>query len=79
MLEAEGLPPPSALGPEHVIRRVSASEVRSLAALQPWLKPGELLTGVPSQPVYEKFWNAARADRFSAPEMLRSVHTGKHR
>ena len=79
LLEAAGLTHPYELGPEHVIRRVSASEVRSLAALQPWLKPGELLTGVPSQPVYEKFWNAARADRFSAPEMLRSVHTGKHR
>ncbi len=77
LLEAAGLNHPYELGPEHVIRRVSPNEVRSLAALQPWLKTGELLAGVPNQPVYEKFWNAARADRFSAPEVLRSVHTGK--
>jgi glutamate synthase domain-containing protein 2 len=77
LLEAAGLNHPYELGPEHVIRRVSANEVRSLAMLQPWLKPGELLAGVPNQAVYEKFWNAARADRFTAPEVLRSVHTGK--
>ena len=62
-----------------MIRRVSANEVRSLAALQHWLKPGELLAGVPNQPVYEGFWTAARADSFAAPEALQAVHTGKSR
>jgi glutamate synthase domain-containing protein 2 len=79
LLEAAALSHPYELGPEHVIRRVSGTEVRSLAALQNWLKPGELLAGVPNQPVYEGFWTAARADSFAAPEALRKVHTSKSR
>jgi len=79
LLEAAALSHPYELGPEHVIRRVSGTEVRSLAALQAWLKPGELLAGVPNQPVYEGFWTAARADSFAAPEALRKVHTSKSR
>jgi glutamate synthase domain-containing protein 2 len=79
LLEAAALNHPYELGPEHVIRRVSGTEVRSLAALQNWLKPGELLAGVPDQPVYEGFWTAARADSFAAPEALRKVHTSKSR
>jgi hypothetical protein len=46
MLGAAGLGHPRELGPEHVIRRVSATEVRSLAALHHWARPGELLSGV---------------------------------
>jgi len=70
LLAAAGLGHPSELGPEHVIRRVSSNEVRSLATLHHWLTPGELLKGVPDHPVYQVFWEAARADTFEAPVSL---------
>ena len=67
LLAAAGLPHPRELGPEHVIRRISATEVRSLAALHHWARPGELLDGVPDQPVFKVFWAASRADSFATP------------
>jgi glutamate synthase domain-containing protein 2 len=80
LLGAAGLSHPSELGPEHVVRRVSSNEVRSLAALHHWLKPGELLSGgVPSHPVYQVFWASARSDSFAAPETLLSVRSSKTR
>ena len=79
LLGAAGLNHPFELGPEHVIRRVSASEVRSLAMLQYWLKPGELLAGVPELPVYQVFWATARPDTFDAPDALMAVRSSKIR
>ena len=79
MLAAAGLSHPSELGPEHVIRRVSSTEVRSLAALHHWVKPGELLEGVPGHPVFKVFWEVARADTFEAPlslMMMRGTKAG---
>ncbi len=78
LLGAAGLEHPSQLGPEHVVRRVSSNEVRSLAALHHWLKPGELLAGgVPSHPVYKVFWEASRPDTFTAPQTVLSLKTSK--
>ena len=79
LLGAAGLRHPSELGPEHVIRRVSSNEVRSLSTLHPWLRPGELLDGVPAHPVYQVFWQNARADTFEAPASVLTVRTGKSR
>jgi hypothetical protein len=64
---------------EHVIRRVSSNEVRSLSTLHPWLAPGELLAGVPDHPVYQVFWANARADTFAAPPSVLTVRTSKSR
>ena len=77
LLSAAGLSHPRELGPEHVIRRVSSTEVRSLAALHSWLKPGELLTSTPESPVFKVFWAVARADTFAAPANLLSMRSGK--
>jgi hypothetical protein len=77
LLCAAGLTHPSELGPEHVVRRVSSNEVRSLATLHHWLKPGELLAGIPSHPVYQVFWASSRSDSFAAPETMLSVRTSK--
>ena len=77
LLSAAGLSHPRELGPEHVIRRVSSTEVRSLAALHSWLKPGELLTSTPESPVFEVFWQASRADTFAAPPNILSMRSGK--
>ncbi|MCX7149465.1 MAG: FMN-binding glutamate synthase family protein [Rhodocyclales bacterium] len=73
LLGASGLTHPCELGPEHVIRRVSATEVRSLAALHHWARPGELLSGMPDHPVFKVFWDVSRADSFAAPETALSL------
>ena len=70
LLAAAGLSHPRELGPEHIIRRVSSSEIRSLASLHGWLKPGELLDHVPDAPVYKVFWEAAYVDSFAAPDYV---------
>jgi glutamate synthase domain-containing protein 2 len=76
LIAAAGLHHPSELGPEHVIRRVSSTEVRSLSALYNFVKPGELLTTLPEQPVYKVFWNASRSDSFAPPKnVLELQHT----
>jgi glutamate synthase domain-containing protein 2 len=79
LLAAAGLSHPGELGPEHIICRVSTNQVRSLAALHPWLKPGELLEGVPNLPVYQVFWPVARVDSFEAPPHLLSERKTKSR
>jgi glutamate synthase domain-containing protein 2 len=77
LLAAAGLNHPSELGPEHVIRRVSSTEVRSLATLHTWAKPGELLSSVPDLPVFKVFWAVSRADSFTAPPNVLSMHGAK--
>jgi glutamate synthase domain-containing protein 2 len=79
LLQAAGLEHPEELGPEHVIRRVSSNEVRSLATLYRFLEPGELLTGVPEHAVFQRFWAAARPDTFAAPEELSARRATKLR
>ncbi|MEO7432234.1 MAG: FMN-binding glutamate synthase family protein [Dokdonella sp.] len=70
LIQAAGLDHPSEFGPEHVIRRVSSHDVRSLATLYRFLEPGELLAGIPEHIVFQRFWAASRADTFAAPAEL---------
>ena len=77
LLAAAGLTHPADLGPEHVIRRVSSTEVRSLAALHTWAKPGELLSAIPELPVFKVFWAVSRADSFDAPPNVLSTRGAK--
>jgi len=80
LLGAAGLRHPSEIGPEHVIRRVSSNEVRSLSTLHHWLEPGALLgSDIPKSPVYQVFWKNARADTFEAPPSVLTVRTQKSR
>jgi hypothetical protein len=79
MLAAAGLTHPDQLGPEHVIRRVSSNEVRSLAALHHWVGGGELLGGSSDHPVFQMFWPQASADTFDAPPSLLALRTSKQR
>jgi hypothetical protein len=67
LLSAAGLDDPSQLGPEHILRRVAPTEIRSLAALYWFLEPGELLEGVPRHAVFQDFWPDARSDSFAPP------------
>ena len=79
LLAAAGLNHPNQLGPEHIIRRVSSTEVRSLAALHSWLRPGELFGGLPDLPVFKVFWTVARADSWTAPPNVLSMYSTKTR
>jgi glutamate synthase domain-containing protein 2 len=79
LLCAAGLESPEQLGPEHILRRVSPVEVRSLGALYRFLEPGELLAGVPDHAVFRDFWASARSDSFVAPARVRDLHMSKSR
>ncbi len=76
LVEAAGLEHPLMLGPEHIIRRVSPFQVRSMAANYRWLARGELLDGVPEHVVFERFWPLARPDSFQPARRLPVGHAG---
>jgi len=65
LVQATGLSHPGELGPEHLIRRVSSTEVRSLGTLYKFVKPGELIDGVSEHAVFQRFWADARPDTFA--------------
>ncbi len=67
LLAAAGLTHPSELKPHHIVRRVSANQVKLASALLPYLDPGELLddsqlTRMPE--VFSHYWPVARAESF---------------
>jgi glutamate synthase domain-containing protein 2 len=78
LMAAAGLNHPDELGPEHIIRRVSSTEVRSLAVLHRFMQPGELLAGeVPDHPAFRMFWPDARSDSFAAPPRVQAMRASK--
>ncbi len=79
LLGAAGLEHPEQLGPEHIIRRLSRYEVRSLSALFRYLRPGDLLDGVPEHAVFKNFWAEARSDSFQPPAGIRALRDTKSR
>jgi len=79
LLCASGLTHPEQIGPEHVIRRISSTEVRSLAALHHWVKPNALVDGTSDHPVFKIFWDQARDDTFAAPPNVLTLQTSKMR
>ncbi len=64
MLAAAGLTHPSQLQAQHLVRRMSATEVKLFSQLHVFLKPGELLTGEVQGEFYARMWQLARADSF---------------
>lgn len=78
LLCAAGLGHPDQLGPEHILRRVSPVEVRSLSALYRYLQPGELLGGrLPEHAVFREFWQQARSDAFMPPAHVARLRGSK--
>ncbi|MGH8073428.1 MAG: FMN-binding glutamate synthase family protein [Lysobacter sp.] len=77
LLCASGLSHPREVGPEHILRRVSPFEVRSLAALYRFLEPGDLLTGIPDHAVFQSFWANARSDSFTPPGRVTKMRESK--
>ncbi len=64
MLAAAGLQHPSQLEAKHLVRRMSATEIKLFSQLHTFLKPGELLTGEVNGEFYSRMWQMARADSF---------------
>jgi glutamate synthase domain-containing protein 2 len=78
LVAAAGLEHSDELGPEHIIRRVSSTQVRSLATLYSFLKPGQLLGDeLPAHPVYQMFWRDASPHSFQAPSSARALRGSK--
>ncbi|MDQ3617262.1 MAG: FMN-binding glutamate synthase family protein [Pseudomonadota bacterium] len=77
LLCAAGLEHPQQVGPEHILRRVSPYEVRSMAALYRFLKPGDLIGGIPDHAVFRAFWAVARSDSFAPPETIRKMRDSR--
>ncbi|MCE7031497.1 FMN-binding glutamate synthase family protein [Lysobacter sp. GX 14042] len=77
LIAAAGLENPGQIGPEHILRRVSPTEVRSLARLYRFLEPGELLDGCAEHEVFRAYWEGARADSFEAPAHVLSMRMSK--
>ncbi|MFG0681492.1 FMN-binding glutamate synthase family protein [Pseudomonas sp. WSY_20] len=64
MLAAAGLEHPSQLEAKHLVRRISATEIKLFSQMHVFLKPGELLTGEVDGQFYSRMWHLARADSF---------------
>ncbi len=64
LVAAAGLTHPNQVGPQHIVRRVSANEVRMVSSLIEFLKPGDLLNDRASHAVYAAFWDMASAASF---------------
>lgn len=64
MIAAAGLEHPSQLGPHHLVRRVSATEIRLFSQLHRFLREGELLDGTCDSEFYSASWRIANAHSF---------------
>ena len=64
MLAAAGLRGPGEIGPHHLVRRVSLTEIRMFSQLHIFLQEGELLTDGHDRDFYSSAWKLARADSF---------------
>jgi len=64
MLGAAGLTHPQEIGPHHMVRRISTTEIKLFSQLLPFLHPGELLNGASQNSFYRESWQMARADTF---------------
>jgi len=64
LIGAAGLRHPGEIEPRHIVRRVSCNEIRLVANLYKFLKPGELLTNPTAHVVYEYYWPLATSKSF---------------
>lgn len=73
LVQAAGLSHPRELTADHLVRRVTSYQVRTLSDLLEFLDEGDLLAGNMRFPVFEKFWPHASADSFGPPPRTRPV------
>ncbi len=66
MLAAAGVKHPRELGPHHLVRRISATEVKLFSQIHQFLAPGSLLNGGDVGEFYKSCWAMAQAESFDA-------------
>lgn len=66
MLAAAGIRHPNEIGPHHLVRRISATEVRQFADIHVFLEPGSLLDQRCTADFYTRNWALAKAETFAA-------------
>jgi glutamate synthase domain-containing protein 2 len=66
MVAATGLEHPSQIGPHHLVRRVSPTEIRMFSQLHIFLEDGELLTDAHNRDFYSAAWRMAHSGSFAA-------------
>jgi glutamate synthase domain-containing protein 2 len=64
LLAAAGVRHPSELGPHHLVRRVSQTEIRLFSQLHRFLEPGSLLEKGADEDIYASSWKLASAESF---------------
>lgn len=64
MLAAAGLSHPSELEAKHLVRRMSATEIKLFSQLHTFLAPGELLAENVQGDFYPRMWRMAQAESF---------------
>src|SRR5580658_9019233 len=64
MLAAAGLDHPDELKPHHLVRRVSATQIRQFSELHTFLTPGQLLDGTCEDSFFMENWKRASATHF---------------
>ncbi|MBB5685485.1 FMN-binding glutamate synthase family protein [Sphingobium boeckii] len=64
MLAAAGLHHPSDLGPHHLVRRISTTEVKQFSELHSFVTPGSLIDESCDHGFYKRNWALARAEAF---------------
>ncbi|MGV3478589.1 MAG: FMN-binding glutamate synthase family protein [Sphingobium sp.] len=64
MIATAGLAHPGRITPNHLVRRVSLTEIRLFSQLHIFLEKGELLSGHCDRDFYGTAWTLARADSF---------------
>ena len=76
LVQAAGLQHPSELNASHIVRRVTATEVRLLSNLIMRMAPGALLGDLSNQhKVFKDYWPMAEANSFRAAHTAHSAHT----
>lgn len=67
MLAAAGLTHPQDIGPHHLVRRISSTEIKLFSQVYYFVAPGALLTNAESlSEFYKASWAMARSDSFDA-------------
>jgi len=64
ILASAGLEHPDQLGPHHLARRISTTEIKLFSQIHYFAKPRELLEGVSASELYRASWDMARTDSF---------------
>ncbi|MDI9245065.1 FMN-binding glutamate synthase family protein [Marinobacter sp. CHS3-4] len=78
LLAASRLNHPSELGPEHIIRRTSKTEVHSYLDLYTFLEPGALLKDAETgDRTYDTYWPVAQSDNFEPPQFIKDLRKTK--